>query len=234
VPKFPYSIKSPLTDIRSLYDGFEASVIALDCGQKCAQHNPTGKPFCCDSCHAVPAAYRDEWGYLQDSTNLWHEWRGDECESGGKDERSQLLAETPGNMVLLACLGPAQCQRPFRALSCRQFPFFPYVTSDYRFLGLAYDWEFENTCWVISNLGAVTETYRLQFVETHDRLFAFSQDAFDSYYIHSERMREHFAGLRRRIPLLHRNGGFYLLSPASERMARVTTERFPQFGPYKK
>jgi hypothetical protein len=232
VPKSPFSLKTPLADVPSLYDGFNAPVAALDCGQKCAPHNPSGKPFCCDICHAVPAAYQEEWDYLQDNTNLWHEWRGDECESGGKEERSQLLAEMPENMILLVCLGPARCQRPFRALSCRQFPFFPYLTSDYRFLGLAYDWEFENTCWVISNLGMVTETYRQQFVETHDRLFAFSQDAFESYYVHSERMREYFANLHRRIPLLHRNGGFYLISPRSGRLARISAERLPKFGFY--
>jgi len=233
VSKPVFSIKSPLADIRSLYDGFDAPVATLDCGQKCALHNPNGEPFCCDICHAVPAAYREEWGYLQDKTDLWHEWRGDECVSGTQDEHSQLLADTPENMVLLACLGPTHCQRSFRALSCRQFPFFPYITSTYRFLGLAYDWEFENTCWVISNLGEVPKTYREQFIETHDRLFAFSQDIFESYYIHSERMREHFAALRRRIPLLHRNGGFYLLSPASQRLTRVEPERLPKFGFYK-
>ena len=79
---------------------------------------------------------------------------------------------------------------------------------------------------MISNLGSVTEIYCQQFVETHDRLFAFSQDAFDSYYVHSERMREHFANLRR-IPLLHRNGSFYLLNPASERLVRVPVVRLP-------
>jgi hypothetical protein len=242
VPKFPFSIKSPLADIHSLYGGFDAPIAALDCGQKCAPHNlsgkvpeaqQSGKPFCCDICHAVPAAYRQEWEYLQRGTNLWHMWRGNECELSVKDERKKLLAETPADMVLLACLGPADCQRPFRTLSCRQFPFFPYVTADYRFLGLAYDWEFEKTCWVISNLGAITETYRQQFIETHDRLFAFSQEAFDSYSAHSEHMREYFVSLRRRIPLLHRNGNFYLLSPRSERLEKTVVERLPQFGPYK-
>jgi hypothetical protein len=231
--RFPFSINPPLADLRSLYNGFDAPLTALDCGQKCAPHNPSGKPFCCDICQAVPAAYREEWRYLRANTDLWHAWRGDECVSGAKDESIKLQAETPKNMLLLACLGPARCQRSFRALSCRQFPFFPYVTSDYRFLGLAYDWEFEKICWVISNLGMVTEAYRQQFVETHDRLFAFSQEAFDSYYTHSERMREHFASLRRRIPLLHRNGNFYLLSPASERLEKVPVERLPPFGPDK-
>jgi hypothetical protein len=230
-------IRSPLADIRALYDGFDLPVAQLDCGQKCAIHNLAGKPFCCDICHAVPAAYEQEWAYLQPLTDLWHVWRGDECSSsstGAGTEFAALSAETPEGMRLLACQGPAFCQRPFRALSCRQFPFFPYVSSDYRFAGLAYDWEFEQTCWVISNLGLVSDAYRQQFVKVHDRLFAFSQPAFESYHLHTQRMRERFASLRKRIPLLHRNGGFYLISPGSERLQRVTRQQFPRFGPYQK
>jgi len=229
MPKF--FLKSPLSNIRALYDGFDNSVAALDCGQKCAPHNPSGKPFCCDICHAVPAAYQQEWEYLQPKTDLWHKWRGDECPAG--PEAQLLKAEAPEEMVLLACLGPQACQRPFRALACRQFPFFPYVTSDYRFVGLAYEWEFEPVCWVISNLGEVTEAYRREFIETHDRLFALEQEIFENYAYHSERMRDFFARERRRIPLLHRNGGFYLISPGSERMARVEAGRLPRFGFYR-
>ncbi len=227
------STKSPFADIRALYDAFDKSLADLDCGQKCAPHNPSGKPFCCDICHAVPAAYQQECAYFQPRTDLWHTWRGDECDSSPASERDELLAQTPDDMLLLACLGPQQCQRPFRALSCRQFPFSPYVSSDYRFLGLAVDWEFEQTCWVISNLAQVSETYRKSFVETHDRLFAFSQPIFESYQIHSQHMREFFIGMRRRITLLHRSGGFYLLSPGSERLQSIPAERLKRFGFYK-
>jgi hypothetical protein len=219
-----------LEDMRRLYDRFSTSITDLDCGEKCAPFNPNGKPFCCDICHAVPAVYRAEWDYLQKSTDLWHLWRGDEC--AGPEDVARLQAETPEEMVLLACKGPAHCQRDYRALSCRQFPFFPYVTEDYRFLGLTYEWEFENQCWVVSNIGRVTQTYRAQFVELHDALFAQRQEIFDSYAIHSERMRAIFANQHRRIPLLHRNGGFYLVSPKSERLKRVPADRLPRFGPY--
>lgn len=229
MPKF--HLVSPLANIRGLYDAFDAPVTFLDCGPKCAPRNPSGKPFCCDICHAVPAAYQQEWEYLQPNTDLWHAWRGDECPAG---PNSQLLqAESPQEMVLLACLGPQACQRPFRALSCRQFPFFPYVTSDYRFVGLAYEWEFEPVCWVISNLAEVTGEYRRQFIETHDRLFALEHDIFENYAYHSERMRAHFGQERRRIPLLHRNGGFHLLSPVSERMTRISADKLPRFGFYR-
>jgi hypothetical protein len=135
-------------------------------------------------------------------------------------------------MLLLACKGPAHCQREFRAVSCRQFPFFPYVTSDYRFIGLAYEWEFEPVCWVISNLGEVTETFRSEFVKVYDGLFATWQEEFESYAIRSEQMRAHFASLKRRIPILHRNGKYYLLSPESERLHRTSPDRLRRFGPY--
>src|SRR6266498_1214807 len=83
-------------EIRSIYDGFDSSIAAFDCGQKCAPHNPSGKPFCCD---ISPA-----------------------------DAATQLKSDTPKEMILLARLGPSRCEREARALSCRQFPFFPYVT----------------------------------------------------------------------------------------------------------
>ena len=220
--------------VRELYDGFDAPIARLDCGQKCAPHNPSGKPFCCDICHAVPAAYKSEWSYLQPSTDLWHEWRGDECnDSLSARERARVRDETPESMILLACLGPDRCQRDFRALSCRQFPFFPYVTADYRFVGLAYEWEFESKCWVISNLSQVSARYREEFVRTYDELFALFQEEFDSYAAHSEEMRAHFIEQKRRIPILHRNGGVYLLSPASERMVRVEAGKLARFGPYR-
>jgi hypothetical protein len=222
-----------LEEIRALYDAFASPIAALDCGRKCAPHNPSCKPFCCDICHAVPAAYRSEWAYLEAATDLWHPWRGDECtpEDAAK-QRKGLKTETPSSMVLLACLGPERCQRPHRALSCRQFPFFPYVTSDYRFLGMAYEWEFEQKCWVISNLGEVSIAYRREFVSTFDRLFALFQDEFEAYAERSRQMRDHFGRLRRRIPLLHRDGGAYLISPHSERARRTELSRLPRFGPY--
>jgi hypothetical protein len=106
-------------------------------------------------------------------------------------------------------------------------------SSDYRLIGLAYEWEFETSCWVISNLSEVTTTYRQEFIAFYDELFAAWPAEFESYYIRSDEMREVFITRRRRIPLLHRNGHDYLVSPFSERMQRVPPERFQKFGPYR-
>jgi hypothetical protein len=220
-------------DIRRIYDGFDSPIASLDCGRMCAPHNPSGKPFCCDICHAVPAVYKSEWKYLKDNTGLWHKWRGDECETTTTEDRVHLKAETPNEMVLLACLGPSRCEREFRAISCRQFPFFPYVTSDYRFLGLAYEWEFESKCWVISNVSQVTQKYRDEFVSTYDRLFALFQNEFENYAYHSEKLRTEYIQRKKRLPLLHRNGAVYLVSPQNERMNRVDVSQLPKFKPYR-
>ena len=158
-------------DIRKLYDRFDSPVVPFDCGEKCKPHNPSGKPFCCDICHAVPSAYHQEWAYLQDHTDLWHAWRGDECVSHPEDPQ-RLQGETPDSMILLACLGPDRCQREYRTISCRQFPFFPYITKDNIFLGLTYNWALEDTCWVISHLDQVSDSYRVEFIRHYDGFFS--------------------------------------------------------------
>lgn len=90
-------------EIRAIYDGFDSPISTFDCGKKCAPHNPSGKPYCCDICHAVPAAYKSEWKYLKVNTRLWHPWRGDECGNTATEERAQLKVNTPNDMILLAC-----------------------------------------------------------------------------------------------------------------------------------
>lgn len=222
---------APKLNPRAVYDRFDSPITGIDCGSMCAPHNPSGKPFCCDICHAVPAAYRQEWQYLQRSTDLWHLWRGEEC--GGGESAAQLQAQTPRNMLLLACKGPALCQRDYRALSCRQFPFFPYIDSAYRFLGLAYEWSAEPYCWVVSSLAQVTGTYRQEFIDTFDALFSQWPAEMDAYAAHSEEHRRAFAARGRRFPLLHRRGFWYLVSPTSERVQRTDPALLPRFGPYR-
>lgn len=230
-------------DLRALFDGFDAPIAKLDCGKKCAPHNPNAcpehsrrrKPFCCDICHAVPAAFTSEWTYFEKATDLWHLYRGDECDASPDPKAGRPIPDSdlPSDMLPLACLGPDSCQRDYRALCCRAFPFFPYVTSDYRFLGLACEWEFESVCWVISNLSAVTDKYRAEFLHTFDYLLATFDDVFKNYAYHSELMRVHYASRKRRFPLLHRNGHAYLVSPISERIQRVEVSSLPRFGVYK-
>lgn len=222
--------RSPIY-FQDLYTAFDAPVTSIDCGLKCAPHNPAGIPFCCDICYAVPVAYHPEWQYLQKHTDLWHIWQGNECQTD-ESSPSELREQTPSHLCLLACKGPAYCEREHRSISCRQFPFYPYFTSDYRFIGLIYDWEFRHKCWVISNLAQVSADFRQEFVAAFDRIFDTWLEDMDSYIELSSETREQYRTIRRRIPLLHRNGSNYLVSPSNERLYRVPAECFPRFAPY--
>jgi hypothetical protein len=215
-------------EFAAVYSSFQAPIAALNCGDKCAPFNERGVPFCCDTRHAVPTAYKSEWDYLKANTDLWHLW-----EAGDARETQELRQETPDNQVLVECLGHLRCQRGFRTLTCRAFPFFPYINREGEFLGLSYYWEFEERCWVISNMQVVSPEYRAQFCATYEDLFARMPDELENFHHHSNVMRRIFGRRHRTIPLLHRNGKIYKISPRSGRMRRILPEDLPKFGPYK-
>lgn len=227
-----YMLVLPRLNIERIYKNFHVPTTPVDCGQHCAVHNPTGKPFCCDICQAVPVAYHPEWDYLKPNTTLWQPWRGDECPHEPTDP-APLQADLPDGMLFVACKGPVFCEREYRTVSCRQFPFFPYITSDFRFIGMAYDWDFESRCWILSNLDQVTSAYRQEFIETFDQLFNLWPEEMENYAMLSEDMREHFLTVKRRIPLLHRKGNFALVSPGNERCQTVQPNQFKKYGFYR-
>jgi len=215
-------------DYSAIYTSFHAPITELDCGRKCAPHHDYGVPFCCDTRHAVPTAYHSEWAFLQANTELWHLWEGEDPEGF-----AELRAETPPGQVLIACLGHEHCQREYRSITCRAFPFFPYFNSKSDFLGLSYYWEFEDCCWVISNLGVVSAAYRRAFVKAYEVLFERHPEEIRNFSYYSDYMRRAFEGNRRAIPMLHRNGHVYKISPQDERMRRVKVESLTKFGVYK-
>lgn len=214
-------------DFAALYTAFSAPIAALDCGQKCAPYNDYGVPFCCDTAHAIPTAYTAEWDHLQVSTNLWHLWEADD-----PAEDEALRAQTPEGQHLLECQGHLQCQRGFRALTCRAFPFFPYVNLKGEFIGLSYYWQYEDRCWVINHLDAVTPEYVRQFVTAYDWVLAHIPGERENFRYHAIVMRRVFGRQKRQIPLLHREGGMYLLSPKGGELTPIGPAALPKFGPY--
>lgn len=214
-------------DFTSLYARFEAPIAALDCGERCAPYNERGAPFCCDLGHAVPSAYQAEWEHLQAHSDQWRPYQG-----RSERETERILAQTPDGQLALACRGAALCVRSYRAITCRSFPFFPYITRQGDFIGLSYYWEYEDRCWVISNLKVVTPEYRRQFIDIYDELFARMPDEHETFRQFSTTMRRSFARRRRAIPLLHRNGNVYKVTPRNGRLRRVDPATLPAFGPY--
>ena len=218
----------PPIDFASLYAGFHSPIADFNCGERCAPYNERGVPFCCDTRHAVPTAYLAEWDYLQAHTSLWHLWQVDD-----PAQMEALRKQTPAGQVLIECQGYQQCQRNFRSLVCRAFPFFPYVTKEGQFIGLSYYWEYEDRCWVISHLKTVTPVYRAEFVSAYEAVFNKMEDELENFRYFSGVMRRIFGRQHRAIPLLHRNGFCYKITPRNGRMRCLPAEMYEKFGPYK-
>jgi len=212
-------------DFARLYRNCQAPITRLDCGQKCAPYNERGVPFCCDVGHTIPTAYQAEWVYLQDNTDLWKPFTGELA----APDRDSL----PSSQIAIQCLGHQLCQRGYRSIACRSFPFFPYLTRQRDYIGLTYYWDYEDRCWVISHLSEITPEYLAQFIQVFEELFQLFPEEIENFHYQSTQMRRSFGRMKRAIPLLHRNGRFYKITPHNGRQRAVNKQALPQFGPYR-
>jgi hypothetical protein len=210
------------------YPHFNSPLSTLNCGDRCGPHNEGGAPFCCDTRHAVPSAYQTEWEFLRNHTDLWHIWQNEQ-----PAETERLRRQTPEGQVLIECLGYRLCQRGYRSIVCRAFPFFPYLSRQGEFLGMSYYWEYEDRCWIISNLQVVTLEYRTEFIQAYDAIFAEMPEERENFRRFSGHMRQVFGRRGRAVPLLHRNGHAYKITPRNGRLRRTAVEALPSFGVYK-
>lgn len=209
----------------ALYRAFEAPISAWDCGQYCAPYND-GDPVCCTIQQVIPVLYHEEFTLLTGRSGLWHEfWPSDAYER-------RLVDETGPGQCLAACSGAQFCERENRALSCRAFPFFPYLTRRGEFIGLSYYWEYRDRCWVISNLPVVTDEFRTQCVAAFESLFAGMPEERETYRQFSATMRRSYAQRGWTIPLLQREGGWVMVTPADGTLTPWPVEQMPTFAPF--
>ena len=78
----------------------------------------------------------------------------------------------------------------------------------------------------------VSQVYRLEFVKAYDQLFEYYPQEIENYRYHSIMMRRIFGRRKRVIPLLHRNGMFYKITPRNGRLRWVDSQTFTKYGPY--
>lgn len=211
---------------RELYSGFDMPLCGTDCGLKCGPHNDYGVPICCDIHQVVPSAFDLEWSYLKANTDLWKPWTS----SGPLEE--ELQEELQDGQVLLACQGYQDCQRDFRALTCRAFPFYPYLDSQGDFIGLAYFPEFRYGCWIISNLEVVSLSFKAAFQATFERIFEIYPDYHQQLGDYCNYVRDNTAEESDQIVLLGFSGEVYLIDPLTEGKHQVEYKELSAFGPF--
>ncbi|MEN6300536.1 MAG: hypothetical protein ABFD51_11625 [Anaerolineaceae bacterium] len=218
-------------DIIHLYRTFSSPILDIHCGEKCKVYNEHHSPFCCDIHSVIPSAYYAEWDYLRNQTSLWQLYKPDDC------KKQNLISEyLPENQVPIICQGHEKCQREFRSISCRSFPFFPYIDQKGDFIGLTYYWEYEDCCWLINHLHLVSPRFRDEFVAAYEYLMKKDNQEFANFRYQSIIMRRVFGKKKRSIPLIGRASTpqlqFYKVSPRNGRMRKVDANAFSKFGYY--
>ncbi|MBL8644886.1 MAG: hypothetical protein JNK21_13205, partial [Rhodospirillaceae bacterium] len=196
-------------DFAHVYERFQAPISKkYDCGRKCAPINE-GIPVCCDHDRAVPVADKGEWDLLRKRTDLWKVYT-----PKNKTEEKEFGDMASGCQAIL-CKGVKYCERENRTLACRSFPFFPYFNTEKELVGLSYYWGFEKLCWVISNLTIVEKQFVDEMIYASEYLFKKDQDELDTYITYSATMRGVFTKRGRPIPVIGRDGKYYLVKPGS-------------------
>ena len=214
------------TFFRELYRGFAMPLCSVDCGLKCGPYNDYGVPVCCDIHLVVPSAFNLEWSYLQENTDLWRPW------SSTASQDQALEDELQDGQVLLQCKGYQECQRDYRTLTCRAFPFFPYLDSQGVFCGLAYYPDFREFCWIISNLDVVSQSYKEAFQRTFKSLFELYPEYRENYAAYSAYIRQKTAKKHHRLVLLGFKGQAYWIEPLTEERHQAAYEDLDAFGPF--
>lgn len=211
---------------RDLYSGFAMPLCKIDCGSKCGPHNEYGVPLCCDIHQVIPTAFSIEWDYLEENTDLWMPWTS----SGQLNQ--ELQEELQDGQVLLECKGYRECQRDFRTLTCRAFPFYPYLNSETELRGMSYYPDFCTGCWIISNLEVVSQSYKEAFQRTYLRLFEVFPESRDNFSSFCSYMRDIAAEASEKVILLDFSGDAYAINPRTEEEYQVEYNELRAYGPF--
>ena len=210
-----------------IYKRFQANISRHDCGWKCAPLNG-GQPVCCDTSNAVPVVHKAEWQLLSKRTDLWHKFKVYDAPT------RKIVDELPNTCTAIECKGAQFCERDNRTMACRAFPFFPYITKAGEFIGLSYYWDFEDRCWVISNLGVVEREFIRECVAAFERLFKVDPEEFTTMRDHSASMRRVFTRRNQIIPIIGRDFGYFKVMPGTGGVIKpAQAAEFKPQGPYR-
>ncbi|MEN8722763.1 MAG: hypothetical protein ABF335_07725 [Alphaproteobacteria bacterium] len=215
-------------DFTKLHADFNAPISQRhDCGQWCAPLND-GQPVCCTVDNAIPIVDKAEWKSLKARTDLWSKYKAPK----GDKHAQKIVDELPDTCLAIECKGAALCERDNRSLACRSFPFYPFIDKKGRVIGLGYYWDFEDRCWVLSNLEIVEPEFVTELLHAYEFLFFKDPDEFDVFKGQSTQQRRTFSKLGRDIPLIGRDGELYRIPPYSDEIIPAKPSDFGAHGPY--
>lgn len=213
-------------EFASIYERFSAPVTRFDCGRKCAPLNK-GEPVCCSTQHAVPVVDVPEFKLLQSRSDLWRRFKPYDAAT------RKIVDDLPKGCAAVECKGVRHCERDNRSLACRAFPFFPYMTKEKVFVGLAVYWVFNDRCWLMSNLGLVDKAFVDEFVEVFDEILAKDKGEFDTFVAESASSRRVHSRLGLPLVIIARSGELMRVDPTTGAIRPHRGKAAPKYGPFR-
>jgi len=182
-------MKKKLTDekLKHLYRMLSVRMTDFDCGKWCAPRN-NGIPYCCDGKKVLPVLFKDEYRWHRQQGGFWHKLHV----KTKADKR--LVEESCSYNVFALCPGVRDCRRTLRSLTCRLFPFEPFLDSRGSVMGLVYQ-SSESGCCPL--MGKPQHIYIRKYIRNAIRVWQELVDTFPEekdLYIRESRKRISKAG----------------------------------------
>ncbi|MBN1115372.1 MAG: hypothetical protein JXA66_08530 [Oligoflexia bacterium] len=168
-------IKLNEDDFRYLYNILDANITDFDCGAICALEND-GVPVCCEVNVVIPILYKNEYKYVNRHCKLWKRFKPENAH----DKR--LIKDCGYDDIMAICRGHKDCNRNYRSMVCRTFPFYPFIEKNGNFLGLTYNYDFENKCILVGHPGMVNPVYIKQSLKAWNYVFDKDEAEYDAHY----------------------------------------------------
>lgn len=175
-------------DFKKLYQILDHPVTGFDCGAVCSKKND-GVPVCCEVNVVIPVLYKSEFDYVCKQSDLWQEFVPD------MKTDAHLMDDCGYDDVMAICKGHKNCDRKHRSFVCRTFPFYPFIDENGVFLGLTYNYDFEDKCVIVGKHDIINKQYIKESIDAWNHLFSIDEMEFEAHYnlcrdIHKKRKRQ--------------------------------------------
>jgi len=179
-------------DWKSLYNRFDANVTSFNCGKLCAPFN-NGIPVCCDNNNHIPVLFTRELNWNRTESKQWRKLVPQD------QEDKKMVGEIENYVKFCNCNGVARCERNYRSITCRLFPFEPYIQKK-MFLGMTYVYRSERDCPLIENKTApISQRFINQALNIWKELFSGYPGEWELYTEESASLRRRFKRKNRPI-----------------------------------
>ena len=102
--------------------------------------------------------------------------------------------------VFIECRGVKFCERDNRSISCRTFPFEPYLDTKGNFIGIVYNRVMADKCYLVDRHSAVTKGFIKTFMRFFEKFFVMLPSERELYLEQSRIYRNQMS--RKKLPLV--------------------------------